>query len=756
MNVGRWTFPLFMSNRLAQEKSPYLLQHADNPVAWLPWGEEAFARARAEKKPIFLSIGYSTCHWCHVMAHESFEDAATAAIMNREFVNIKVDREERPDVDRVYMAFVQATTGGGGWPMSVWLTPELQPFVGGTYFPPEDRYGQPGFKKVLQRIADAWKQDSAKISEQGARIIAALQEAANSPSKGADSLGLGTLDAAYQQIARSYDAHEGGFGGAPKFPRPVTLNFLFRVYARDPKSVPGKHALEMNLFTLRKMAAGGMHDHLGGGFSRYSVDAFWHVPHFEKMLYDQAQLALAYLDAFQITRQPLYENVARDVLDYVRRDMTAPDGGFYSAEDADSEVPVAAVYDRRGRREDAPADHGVGGHRPPLQGAKKAEGAFYVWTKEQINTALGKNSDIFNFHYGVELGGNAPAGADPHGEFVGKNILIERHTLAETAQQFGKAEDEARQTLSAARAKLLKIRAKRPRPHLDDKIITAWNGLMISAFARAAQVLDDGDYLRAAERAAQCARTHLFEEARGTLVRNFREGRSAVAGFADDYAFVIQGLLDLYEASFEVKWLQFAVQLQEKQDDLFLDEANGGYFSGTGNDPSILLRMKEDNDGAEPAASSIAATNLLRLAQMRGDGGYRAHAEKTIAAFAATLARVPSAMPQMLVALDASLSAPRQIVIAGARDSTETRALLREVHRHYLPNTVFLLADGAEGEAFLAEKLEALREMKMLDGKSTAYVCENFTCQAPVNDPQTIGAVLSRRGELGSTKSRPT
>ena len=707
------------NNRLAQEKSPYLLQHARNPVDWMAWNEEAFARARAENKPIFLSIGYSTCHWCHVMAHESFEDEATAEIMNREFVNIKVDREERPDVDRVYMTFVQATTGHGGWPMSVWLTPELQPIVGGTYFPPEDRYGQPGFKKVLRRIADAWKQDHAKLAEQGARIIEALREAAGNHPGENDSLGAETIDAAYQQIARSYDPREGGFGGAPKFPRPVVLNFLFRFYARQPETAEGRHALEMNLFTLRKMAAGGMHDHLGGGFARYSVDAFWHVPHFEKMLYDQAQLAAAYLDAFQITREPVFENVARDVLDYVRRDMTAPEGGFYSAEDADSEVAA--------------------GSGEPGQ---KAEGAFYVWTKAEIDQSLGETPMIFNYHYGVEADGNAPAGADPHGEFVRKNILIERHTVAETAAQFGKTESEVREILGAARATLFAIRAKRPRPHLDDKIITAWNGLMISAFARAAQVLGDAEYLAAAENAARCLRTHLFDEGRGTFVRNYREGRSAVEGFADDYAFVIQGLLDLYEASFEIDWLKFALRLQETQDRLFFDEANGGYFSGTGNDPSILLRMKEDNDGAEPAASSIAALNLMRLAQMRGDETYQVRSRQTVAAFGATLSRAPNAMPQMLVALEQMLSAPQQIVIAGARDSAETRMLLQEVHRHYLPNKVLLLADGGEGEAFLSEKLEALRGMKSINGKATAYVCENFTCQAPVTDAAALRALF--------------
>jgi uncharacterized protein YyaL (SSP411 family) len=722
-----------MSNRLAQEKSPYLLQHAHNPVDWLPWGEEAFAKARRENKPIFLSIGYSTCHWCHVMAHESFENADVAAIMNREFVNIKVDREERPDVDRVYMTFVQATTGGGGWPMSVWLTPELKPFVGGTYFPPEDRYGQPGFSKVLERIAAAWKQGHEKIAEQGTKIIAALAEA-QAGGGAATQLGTATIDAAYQQIARSYDAHEGGFGGAPKFPRPVTLNFLLRVYARQKVAQASslrpaddaswKHALQMNLFTLRKMAAGGMHDQLGGGFHRYSVDAYWHVPHFEKMLYDQAQLAVAYLEAFQITREPIFEEVARDILDYVRRDMTENAGGFFSAEDADSLV----------------GDHDVdSGHE------EKKEGAFYVWSKAEIDAALGLSAEIFNYHYGVKAEGNVPPGADPHEEFSGKNILIELPPVAETAKHFKKEETEVRELLAKSRAVLLALRAKRPRPHLDDKIITAWNGLMISAFARAAQILDDPACLKAASGAAEFLRAELYDEARTILFRNYREGRSAVEGFADDYAFLIQGLLDLYEASFEVGWLRWAIELQETQDRLFFDEEHGGYFSGTGKDASILLRMKEDNDSAEPAASSVAALNLLRLAQIRDEKRWRERAEKTIGAFSPQLGHFPSAMPQLLVALDFSMSKPRQIVVAGRHDSGETRALLGEVHRHFIPNKILLLADGGDGQKYLEEKLEALRRMNLVEGKPAAYVCENFACQAPVKDPEALGELLSGR-----------
>ncbi len=705
------------TNRLAREKSPYLLQHAHNPVDWYPWGEEAFAKARRENKPIFLSIGYSTCHWCHVMAHESFENEETAAVMNREFVNIKVDREERPDVDRVYMTFVQATTGGGGWPMSVWLTPDLKPFVGGTYFPPVDRYGQPGFTKVLERIAAAWKQGHEKIAEQGSKIVEALRESQNAQPEAAAKIDNQLFQTAYEQLSRSFDDKEGGFGTAPKFPRPVALNFLTRFYARDPKSESGKHALEMDLITLRKMAAGGMHDHLGGGFHRYSVDRYWHVPHFEKMLYDQAQLASAYLDAFQITRDPQYADVARDILDYVARDMTSKNGGFFSAEDADSLF-----------------EHGKPEH---------GEGAFYVWTEKQVDASLGDDSSAFKFHYGVQSHGNTPEGSDPQDEFRGKNILIERHTIAETAKHFKKSEDEARQSLARSRERLVSIRNRRPRPHLDDKIIAAWNGLMISAYARAAQILDEPRYLESATRATKFLRSNLYDEKSRLLFRNYRESRSDIEGFADDYAFVIQGALDLYEASFEVEWLKFAIELQETQDRLFFDEKAGGYFSTSGKDKSVVLRMKDDNDSAEPAASSIAALNLLRLAQFRDDKKLDERARKTIDAFAPTLSHFASAMPQMLVAVDYSLSKPSQIIIAGKIDIDATKALLAEVRRHFLPKKILILADGGEGQKFFSEKNEAIPAMSPIGGKSAAYVCENFTCKAPVTDPKALGNLLS-------------
>ena len=580
------------ANALASEKSPYLLQHARNPVAWHPWGKAAFEKARSEDKPIFLSVGYSTCHWCHVMAHESFEDPAVAAVMNELFINVKVDREERPDVDRVYMTFVQATTGSGGWPMSVWLQPDLKPIAGGTYFPPDDRYGRRGFLSVCRAIAHAWRDEREKVLAQGERIVASLRDyarpapvEARTASDSAPGL-QETLRAAAAALEAGFDPEWGGFGNAPKFPRPVTLSLLLRIAARFGWERPEQEELRrMILITLDRMAAGGMHDHLGGGFHRYSVDRFWHVPHFEKMLYDQAQLAVVYLEGYQISGREGYARVARDILAYVRRDLSSPEGGFYCAEDADSLLV-----------------HGQPEH---------AEGAFYVWTSAEIEEALtAEEADAFCKHYDVEAEGNAPEGSDPHGEFTGKNILFQRRPAPENAAAL----------LASARAKLLKVRARRPRPHLDDKIVTAWNGLMISAFARASQVLDNPAYLDDAVRAADFLRRHLYREEDGILLRSYREGPAPVEGFADDYAFLIQALLDLYEAGFDPAHLYWARRLQAKQDELFYDPAEGGYFAVSERDTSVLLRLKEDHDGAEPSANSVSALNLARLSAMTGKG----------------------------------------------------------------------------------------------------------------------------------------
>ncbi len=711
MNTNKQT------NLLAKEKSPYLLQHQHNPVEWYPWGPEAFDKAKRENKPIFLSIGYSTCHWCHVMAHESFENPEIAKLMNELFVNVKVDREERPDVDRVYMTYVQATTGSGGWPMSVFLTPDLKPFFGGTYFPPEDRVGRPGFPTVLRRLAEAWKTDQEGVVTAASNAINALKEyTATTPQAG--GVGKSEIMAGYEALARTFDSELGGFGSAPKFPRPSALNLLFRVYAQEGKeSRDGRIAASMALLTLRKMAEGGMHDHLGGGFHRYSVDKFWHIPHFEKMLYDQGQLASSYVDAFQITGDKLYEQVARDILDYVRRDMTDKAGGFYSAEDADSLF-----------------EHGKPEH---------GEGAFYVWPKKQIDEVLGEEAaQLFNRFYGVEEGGNAPEGSDPMNEFAGKNTLIQRMSIADAAKFFKKSEAEIEQSLAESRRKLFEVRAKRPRPHLDDKIITAWNGLMISAFARAAQVFDDAEYLKSAQRSAAFIREHLWKD--GSLIRNYRQGASEVAGFAEDYAFLIAGLLDLYEADFDVKHLQWALELQARMDALFWDKEHGGYFSVSGQDPTILLRMKEDYDGAEPSPNSVAAMNLLRLAQIADSKELREKAEKTLSAFADSLKKVPQALPQMLCAVDASLAKPRQVVIAGKPAAEDTRNLLREVHQHYLPNKLILLADGGEGQQWLGEKLEFLKTVNPIDGKAAAYVCENFVCQLPTTEREKVRELLTK------------
>ncbi len=694
------------TNRLIREKSPYLLQHAHNPVDWYPWGPEAFARARTENKPIFLSIGYSTCHWCHVMERESFENPAIAKVLNNGFVCIKVDREERPDIDSLYMTFVQTTTGSGGWPMTVWLTPDLKPFLGGTYFPPEQ------LRQRLEQISEAWQKKHDRILASSDSVLEALRKRAETQDGETHRPSISLLNGGYTQLVSAYDSRNGGFGDAPKFPRPVGLNFLLRYYALTGK----KEALDMVLQTLRQMASGGIHDHLGGGFHRYSTDARWHVPHFEKMLYDQAQLVCSYLEAYQITHDPFFGDVARDILKYVQRDMTGEQGRFYSAEDADSPVPGEP---------DA-----------------NAEGAFYVWEKRQIDEALGKESAaIFNFYYGVEAEGNVES--DPRGELSGKNVLSVTHTLEETARKFGISPAEADRSLSAARNRLFQRRTERPRPRLDDKTITAWNGLMISAFARASQVLGDATFLDSARKARSFLKQKLYDPATGKLFRRFRSGEAAIEGFADDYALLIEGLLDLYEASFDIDDLQWAIALQTTQNRWFEDKTHGGFFTTTEAGEALLLRLKEDYDGAEPTANSITVLNLLRLSQMTDDRTWRQSADAALSSFAGPLRHEPSAMPQMLAALTFSLSKPKQIVIAGRRNAEDTQAMLSIVHESFLPNKILLLADGAEGQQVLGRYLEFLRDLQPLGGKATALVCENYTCQLPTTDPNALKRQLA-------------
>ncbi|MFY9725894.1 MAG: thioredoxin domain-containing protein [Bryobacteraceae bacterium] len=703
------------SNRLALEKSPYLLQHAHNPVDWYAWGAEAFAKARAEDKPIFLSIGYSTCHWCHVMERESFENESIAAQLNRDFVSIKVDREERPDVDRIYMAFVQAVTGGGGWPMSVWLTPELQPFFGGTYFPLEDRWGHAGFSNVLTQIAQAWRGDRQRIAESAREAVSQLEKSAafDGPSPGSrPAVDYPVLDSGFFVFRRTYDSEMGGFGQAPKFPRPAVFEFLLRYHARTGN----REALEMTLQTLRKMAEGGLHDQLGGGFHRYSVDERWFVPHFEKMLYDQAQLATTYLEAFQITGDHSFAQTARRIFDYVLRDMTSPEGGFYSAEDADSAIS-------------------------PEEPAVKGEGAFYIWSADEIRQVVpAPAAEWFAYRYGVAEGGNVVN--DPHAEFAGRNILYQAATVEETAEQFGRPLEEVRAALDKAKAALLAARAARVRPHLDDKILTAWNGLMISAFALGGTVLEEPRYAAAARRAADFTLSRLFQPETGRLLRRYREGEAAIPAFLEDYALFTQALLDLYEAQFDRRDLEWAVRLAEKQSALFEDSAGGGFFHSPAGDPSLVLRLKEDYDGAEPSGNSIAILNLLRLAQVTGRAGFRASAERALAAFAPRLAHAPVALPAMLTACEFYLAEPRQIVIVGTRDAAGTRDLLRAFHTRFVANRIVLLVDTEETRRALAAAIPAIEFMQPAGGSPSAYVCRNYTCQLPITEAGQLAELL--------------
>ncbi|HSZ27914.1 MAG TPA: thioredoxin domain-containing protein [Chthoniobacterales bacterium] len=700
------------ANRLIHEKSPYLLQHAHNPVDWYPWGQEAFRKAQTEKKPIFLSIGYSTCHWCHVMERESFENQALAEILNRYYVSIKVDREERPDVDRVYMTFVQSTTGSGGWPMSVFLTPELKPFLGGTYYPPDDRYGRPGFGSLLTRIADIWEKSPEKIMDQGAQFTEAIEaHLREAQSLESSPLTLNWLENGYRQLASGFDPEEGGFSSAPKFPRPAVFNFLLRYWRRTKKT----NAFDMVEFTLRKMARGGIYDHLGGGFHRYSVDDRWHVPHFEKMLYDQAQLAAAYAEMVQATADPELERTLRETLDYVLRDLTAPEGGFYSAEDADS--------------------------FPQEGAAEKREGAFYSWTQEEIDRLLTPDESlVFRRMYGVERAGNVVTASDPHGELSGQNVLFLQNDREMVARLTGRSGDEVSQLSSAARQKLKAVRDQRPRPHLDDKIVTAWNGLMISGFAKGFQTLGERRYLTAAQRAGDFLQKKLYQ---GRLLRSYRGTAGVTNGFAEDYAFLIQGLLDLYEADFDVRWLRWAGELQVQMNALFTDP-KGGYFSTEAGASDILFRMKEDHDGAEPSANSVTAMNLARLARIFDRKEFQHAAARVLGAFHVALERMPAALPQMLAALDATVTEPVQIVLAGEKDRPETAELLRVIRKRYLPNKVVLLADGSEGQNWLAQHIEALRLMAPVHGQTAVYVCQNFTCELPVTEAEQLAQVLER------------
>jgi uncharacterized protein YyaL (SSP411 family) len=687
-------------NRLQYEKSPYLVQHANNPVDWYPWGEEAFEKARREDKPIFLSIGYSTCHWCHVMERESFELESTAELLNQWFVPVKVDREERPDIDRIYMNYVQAATGGGGWPMSVWLTPDLYPFVGGTYFPPDDRYGRPGFPAILKRIAQGWRDDRARIVESSARIIEDLRRQSAAPADGPDHVPATVMDSAFQQFRRSFDAKLGGFGSAPKFPRPSVHNFLLRYWKRTGN----EEALDMVVETLIAMEKGGMNDQLGGGFHRYSVDEYWFVPHFEKMLYDQAQLIGSYLDAFQITGNTTMALAARRTIDYVLRDMTAPEGAFWSAEDADSVV-------------DASDPH------------HKSEGWFYIWSWREVVDLLGEErARWIAFRYGMEPGGNVTN--DPHGEFTGRNILFQAHGLEETAHHFDRPVEEVMRGIAEAQQRLFQARSRRIRPHLDDKILTAWNGLMISALARGAAILDEPAYAAAARRAAD----FLLDTMRGPdggLLRRYRLGDAAIGGMLDDYAFLVQGLIDLYEVTFEFRYLEQAIALTDEQRTKFEDRENGGFFASAQPDAVRLNKIKDDYDGAEPSGNSVSLLNLFRLHRITGREDLLTSARVLVRAFAGRVSASPFGMPQMLVAFEFDLAPQREVVVAG----TPEPAMIRQLWKNYDPNRILLKASPEAAEYHPA--IAALA-----GGPSAVCLCENFTCQVPATNIQELTRLL--------------
>jgi uncharacterized protein YyaL (SSP411 family) len=706
-------------NRLARERSPYLLQHAQNPVEWFAWGDEAFAKAASEDKPIFLSVGYSTCHWCHVMEHESFENDAVAAVLNQHFVSIKVDREERPDVDRVYMTFVQATTGSGGWPMSVWLTPDLKPFYGGTYFPPTSRWGRPGFVDILQEIGRVWTMDRDKVLQSAEAMTTQLrrveQTAATSNVPGSDA-----LVRAATQFWEAFDWRNSGFGDAPKFPRPCELLFLLREHAR----AGNVEARDMVLRTLRAMALGGMRDHIGGGFHRYSVDASWRVPHFEKMLYDQAQLVLAYIEGTQASGDPFYLDVAEDTLQYVLRQMTDEAGGFYSAEDADSVPPELA----------ADPD------------ARKSEGAFYLWRDGEVDALLGGEAGVVKSRFGIAPEGNAPQ--DPQQEFTGKNLLYVAQSVDDIAERTKRGADEIARVLKAARLRMFQARLERPHPHLDDKVLTSWNGLMIAAFARMARVLPAfsgrgldaaAPYLGAAQRAAGFIRARLWDAPTGTLLRRFRDGHAEIDAYAEDHADLIFGLLELFQADGDPGWLEWAVALQRRQDELFWDEADGGWFSTTGRDRSVLLRMKDDYDGAEPTASSVSVLNLLVLSHLMENPQWTERIERTLRLFGVRLEQIGRAVPMMAAALCTSVAGVRQIVLVGEDD--DRRRLSRVVARRYLPFAITIDVRAAHRDR-LAALMPFLAAMPAPIG-GAAYVCQNFACQAPVGDAELLEGILA-------------
>jgi uncharacterized protein len=706
------------TNRLINETSPYLVQHANNPVDWYPWGEEAFTKSSAEDKPILLSIGYSACHWCHVMAHESFENEATAQLMNELFVNIKVDREERPDIDNIYMTAVQAMTGGGGWPMTVFMTAEGVPFYGGTYFPPTPRHQLPAFSQVLNAVADAYKNRRSELLESGANLLAHMRQASTSRlAEGQISSAM--LDEAYASLHGQFEPTYGGFGGAPKFPQPMTFEFLLRYAQRTNTSL----AWTMLDKTLHAMAEGGMYDQLGGGFHRYSVDDRWLVPHFEKMLYDNALLARVYIEVFQATGEPFYRRIAEETLDYLAREMRHPSGGFYSTQDADS-LPTAESHESE-------------------------EGAFFVWTPTELREALGGDAMIFAQLFDVTEKGN----------FEGKNILHVARTPADVARVTGMSIEKIEDLVARSKRKLLDARARRPHPATDDKVLTAWNGMALRAFAQAASALGRDDYRDIARQNAEFLLRQMRTEG-GTLLRSWRDRseirderlendqrdtepqspisnlQSPTPGFLEDYALLADGLLALYEATFEPRWLLEAQALADTMLARFWDDEIAGFYDTAADHQALVVRPRDTGDNATPSGNSAAAEVLLRLALIFDQAEYRARAEAVLGSLAPFMARYPTGFGRYLAAAEFALSTPKEIALVGEPDAPDTQALRAAIFQPYRPNKVVVLRRPDEISPAIASPL--LEQRAQIGGVATAYVCENYACKLPVTQAKAL------------------
>ena len=680
-----------MTNRLAGETSPYLLQHAHNPVDWYPWGEEAFGRAKAEDRPVLLSVGYSACHWCHVMERESFENEGIAAIMNENFVNIKVDREERPDVDSIYMGAVQAMTGQGGWPMTVFMTPEGKPFYGGTYFPPEDRGGLPAFPRVLEAIASAYRNNRSQIRQTTEQLLAHMRQA-SAGMRGMEPLTTDVMNRAFAHLAAQFDGKHGGFGLQPKFPQPMVYEFLLRQHLRTGDPEP----LEMVETTLDRMAMGGIYDQLRGGFHRYSVDTFWLVPHFEKMLYDNALLARLYLHAWQVTGKAQYRRVVEETLDYVLAEMTDESGGFYSAQDADSEGE---------------------------------EGKFFVWRPEAVVEVLGKeDGEVVNRYFDVTVDGN----------FEGMSILNVKSTPAEFAASEGMSEEGLTALLARARARLLAAREERVRPGLDDKVLTSWNGLMLAAFAEAGTVLGRSDYTAAASRCAGFLLDGLRDGYR--LLRTYKGGEAKLKAYLEDYAYLVSGLLLLHEATFEGRWLREAIDLGRDMVDLFWDEAAGQFYDTGMDHEELVVRPRDTQDNATPSGSAMAADVLLRLAVITGDGDLERRAVTSMRSTMGLMTQYPMGAGHWLSALDFYLATVKEIGIIGD-GGDGARELAAEVYRHYMPNRVLVGLEGEDEHG--TGELPLVRDRGRIGGRATAYVCRNYTCDLPVNEPEGLARQLA-------------